>query len=407
MRQFFMHQGEKMVNNTPQLIVDKDSSVSIQDLVERKDQGISVIRSAHVGNLSPYNLSLADAGIPILSVDHNVTGIDSNYMPEVVARQTRQRTVAAIGRLVCRSVVSCECVRNDQQAPRQFLDDLHIGAVRKAVPNAAIMTNTEYLRANESVVQEIVSLALKEFPCVFTRTSQPDGSTKKEPNAASLVNTLGIMQLNDDPRAEQEAVIMPNILDILANFVIESLESESDIQYHLSGPAMIKYIDGLLPELQALYARCKWSPSLGPRLPDTLTVKLVPTADARFATTATRKTKLDEVLQANQEAEAELLGLQAERKSFFSSPSSKNNGTRSSFLASVNEREKALDLKVAEKLSTIPEVLINPGTPGFITQYDLIEEGGLYVAPVNTTASMAELARLSLRLMGIQRRFQL
>jgi hypothetical protein len=60
---------------------------------------------------------------------------------------------------------------------------------------------------------------------------------------------------------------------------------------------------------------------------------------------------------------------------------------------------------VAEKISQIPELLVEPGTSGFITQYDVLDEGGLYVPAINRQASMAELARLSARLGRIQRRF--
>lgn len=45
-----------------------EPNVSIDDLVAVQATGVSVVRSAHVGNLAPYNLSLAAAGIPILSV---------------------------------------------------------------------------------------------------------------------------------------------------------------------------------------------------------------------------------------------------------------------------------------------------------------------------------------------------
>jgi hypothetical protein len=395
-----------MESTTPQLRIEKDDGLSIDELVRRKAMGFSVLRSAHVGNLSPYNLALADAGIPILSVDHNITGVDRNYMPESIATQKSQKSIAALGRLVCRSLAEANALDPSAQDKPQFLDDFHIAAARQALPaNAMIMTNTEYLRTNELVVREIVELALKEFPSIFNRLALPDGSTKKSTNASSLVKLYGIMQLNDNPREENEAVIMPNILDILANFVIESLETEQDVQYHLSGPAMVKYIDSMMPDLQELYSKLRDRASFGPRLPAKLTVKLVPTAEAKFATTLSRRSNLDSLLEAVKAADEELDVLQGARKAFFTSPGAQDSAARREATNQFKDGEAAIDLVVAEKISQIPELLVEPGTSGFITQYDVLDEGGLYVPAINRQASMAELARLSARLGRIQRRF--
>lgn len=386
-----------MTDLEPQLEIIKSPEISINDLMRYRELGFSALRSAHVGNFSPYNLTIADAGIPILCVDHNITGIDRNYMPESINTQTAVETIAPIGQLTCRTLVG-------ETANSSYLDDLHQQSVRQAVANAEIFTNTEYLRRNEPVVGEIVRLALAESPAVFNRLVLSSGRTCRQPDAATMVESRGIMQLNDDPRAEKAAVLMPNILDMMANFIIEALESGEAVQYHLSGPDFVKYIDGLLPDLQRLYDCIKRRASFGPRLPARLTVRMVPTAEARFATTDARRPLLDDALAAVRAADEEIAVNQPARKAFFTSTVAKEPAARKAFVAELRTRETALEREAAEKLALLPELFIDPGTPGFITQYDAANEGGLYAAPINREASMADLASLTSRMKRLLKR---
>jgi len=383
------------MTETDQLQLIKDDSLSVNDLVGLQEAGFSVLRSAHVGNLTPYNLTLAEAGIPILSVDHTITGVDRNYLPEQVVTQEGASLLAPSDKLVCRVLLGTGT----------YLDELHTGAAREAVPGANIFTNTEYLRANESVAGEIVMLTAQEFPEYFNRLALPDGSTAYVDDAARYLGTLGIMQLNDEPRAEREAIIMPNIIDIVTNFVVEYLRTEQPVQYHLSGPDMIKYIDQLMPDVQQLYGRIKEATSFGTQLPPQLLVYLVPTAKAKFATTAARQPLLDELLGVMEVVDASLAGLRTERKAFFASEAARDQSQRADFLTNVMQAEMDLNVELGERLAALPELLPEPPDPGAITQYDVLQEGGLYVAPINRELSMAELAEVSLRVNQLRKRF--
>jgi hypothetical protein len=379
---------------TPTIEIIKDDRVNVDDLVRLQTAGFSVLRSAHIGNLSPYNLTLADAGLPILSVDHTITGVDTNYFPESINTQTGSTIIAPLGKLACRTKASTG----------EYLDELHLAAVQRNITNAKTFTNTEYLQANKPTIDEIVRVTLAEFPELFNRMALPDGSSQRQNDAAHFVTLLGVMQLNDQPRAEKQAVIMPNILNIAANFVIEALQSQQATQYHLSGAAMVKYIGTLMPTINQLYARLQQTASFGGSLPAHLTVRLVPTTPAKFATTVARAPKLDALLKTYQAASTALAELEERRRTFFGGSLAADTGAREQFVATAKSQQAAIEREVAGYIAEIPELFIEPGTPGFVTQYDVENEGGLYVPAINRTASMAQLAAMSHKLTLIKKR---
>lgn len=392
-----------MTEPTPRLEILPEDSLSIDGLVSLRERGYSVLRSAHVGNLSPYNMALAAAGIPILSVDHTVTGIDKNYRPELVVTQKESTAIAPLGKLACRARVSGLPAGIDAYGNRapQYADQLHLEAARGAIASADVFTNTEYMRRNEATAGEVVRRVMAESPELFERVVLADGSTVKRIGAVSLGLTRQVLQLSDDPRAEREAILMPNALTILTNFIIESLESERSVQYHLSGPDMVRYIDRLRPEMEGLYARLKQTASFGRKLPDTLTVRLVPTVSARFATTSERAERLDALVETLLAAQTELEAIDARKRAFFSSGTPPDKGDKACFVAETNAQRASAEAEVADKLVRIPEVLADPGGNGCVTQYDVMSEGGLYVSPVNRTMSMRQLTEISDRLRKI------
>lgn len=379
---------------TLQVQVDGNENLNINDLVTLQEQGFSVLRSAHVGNLSPYNLTLADAGIPMLLVDHNVTGVDKNYFPEQVLTQTSETVVADAGRLSCRALAT----------NGQFLDELHIDGIRTALPQATVFSNSEYLRRNETVAGEITALAVQNFPAGFTRLALPDGSTQENANAAELVARLGVLQLTDDVRAEKSAVLLPNMVDIMANFVIEALNSEREVQYHISGPDMVRYIGTLAQDLQKFYEIIKRDASFGARLPQNLVVQVVPGADARFATTSQRSQELTDLFTQLDESDVALAALAARRKTFFTTANSLTAEARAGFSKLAEQQKSAIERAVVERAESVTGLFTESRQPGFITQYDVVQEGGLAVPQQNMTLSFSELAAVHKRLLSLRKR---
>ena len=377
------------------ITIQPNDSVSIDDLVALKAEGFSVLRSAHVGNLSPYNLTLASVGIPMLLVDHNKTGVDKNYFPESVLSQDGEVRVAEDGKLVSR-------VRLDDG---RFLDELHIAAITEALPEADVFTNTEYLRQNEVIAGEVALLAARNFPELFQRIVRPDGEVESSYNAAAMLGRVGVIQLSDNPRAERSAILLPNVVEIVINFVIEALNSDRDVQYHLSGPDMITYVKDkrFQKELQKLFAVVKRDASFGARLPDQLVVQLVPTAEARFATSLAYQGELEALLEQFDASTLALRAINQRRKSFFDSGAGGDYAVRQEFLTAVRAEEATQGQLIADKIDPVPGLLLAPKQTGFVTQYDVIRDGGLFVAPENTRLPIAQLTALTKRLAAIQR----
>ncbi|HVX23889.1 MAG TPA: hypothetical protein VG992_00905 [Candidatus Saccharimonadales bacterium] len=404
------------IENSIQIIVD--DSVSINDLLQKQAEGFSVMRSAHVGNLQPYNLSLAAAGIPMLLVDHNLTGkldpdmkgVDRSYFPEAVKTQAGNQLIAAPGRLACRALVE-QPVSLGITTAGPFVDQLHIAAIRHAIPKADIVTNTEYLRRNEAVAGEIIRLATEVLPRSFGRMVSEDGSVATTFNAAASAQVSGVLQLSDDPRAEKRAALVPNDVDILTNFVIEALKTERTTQFHLSGMDMVTYLvnekNGILANVNRLYDAVRERTSFGARLPRKLKVHLVPSFAARFATTTQRATQLDQLLTALDEAEAGKAELVARKKAFFTSEQVRNRALRESFEGRARADQTALIDTVITTANELPELFTPPRTPGFVTQYDVLREGGLFVPPCNQQLSMGQLASRAKLLTDIRERRRL
>lgn len=379
------------------LQIETNDMLSINDLKGRMADGFSVIRSAHVGNLSPYNLTLADAGVPMLLVDHNVAGVDTTYFPGMELTQSSEKRIADDGSVSLRTVTR----------EGKFLDEHHVAALNEAFPDATFFTNSEYIRRNESVAGEIAKLATVAFPNDFVRLVQPDGVTQRITDVVDLVPRLGIVQLNDNPRAEEAAVLMPNMVNIMINFVVEALESEKDTQYHVSGAAMALYIQekAMKASLQSFYEIIKAKASFGSKLPDTLNVQIVPATSARFATTERYANALSDVFSELEVSRSALKAIAEERKAFFTSGAKRDKQTQVEFEQRMNERKYIVDCRVVGQLNRTPGLFAGgKADKGFMTQYDILEGGGMYVARQNTELPMNELAALAKQLMTLRDR---
>ena len=396
------------MNTTPEttpITLTVADGVSINDLLEKKNEGISVMRSAHVGNASPYNLTLADAGIPMLLVDQTITGaldpamkgVDRTYFPEAIITQSEQVRIARAGLLVCRAEV--------QAAPSpQYVDEFHLDSLRSAFANASLYTDSTYVQKVPRLAQAFVNAALKNNPQLFTRVVTPDGTVHTSEAATLLAQKESILPLQDDPRAARLACLTPNEVNIAINFAAEALLTGKSTQYHLSGPDMVRYIfaknsSGVVPidVVANLYKTVRESTTFGRDLPAQLDVQLVPTAAARFATTLKRRYELQAMLAALVNTTEQLAELDASKKEFFTNPANRGvtaSDRQKTFTAKAKAQQEIILANMNEVSNDIPELFTAPQTPGFITQYDVLQEGGLWVAPQNRQLSMQALQAL-------------
>lgn len=377
-------------------IIDRQD-LSIAELTDAMKQGKSVIRTPHVGNLSPYNLALAAEGIPLLLVDQNVGGYDTTYYPEAVVTRAGKLALADLHTVSARTVV-------EQGEVTCYLDEYHIAALQRAVPGADAYTNTEYQRRNEAVVGEITLLAAHQMPELFKRVVRADGTTERSGRESVGLTLAGkTLQLGDDPRAEQRAALIPNEVNIVANFVVESLLTEQDEQFHISGPAMAVYLrDAKMADpIQRLYALIKNNASFKDQLPPVLTVMVVDATDARFATTEDQAEQLDALVAAYDAMDQELADSNSQRRDFFATDASRQPQARTEFLSRIGQLEQAARDRVVEAMAVVPDTLNDAhakGTTSFTSQYDVFALGGLYVAQANRIRSFAELSTMTKRL---------
>lgn len=375
--------------------------MSLQDIKSAADSGVSVMRSAHIGNHRPYNLAIASLGIPMLLVDHTVVAQfpeeqgDRNYLPGSIV--TREKitplVVSGIGSLSLQTtVVSPE---NDEVV---FLDELHTQALRTTFPHTPIVTNCEYVRSEEAISQAVASVALAEFPELFTRVIERDGTIRKSAvgtNFAHLSDSYGILQLNDDPHVER-GVLLPNEVDIVLNFIIEALRSSRDTQIHLSGPDMKIYTER--PKLQqllsTLYNAVRDSVDFGSKLPDILTVKLIPADEARFTTTAQQAEQLHQLSQILCDEAA----LRAEAQQFFRSDAARSPAQKQAYLAKKDLLTTSTNDLLRDLTPSLEPFLLGPREAPFTSQYDVAAGDPLFVMPENHTLSMAALKLLTKRI---------
>ena len=369
------------MNTTENVTININGDLSVDELVSKMGEGYDVQRSAHVGNLSAYNLTLADAGIPMLLVDHNQTGKDSNYYPDLVMNREGSTQIAPMGRIVCRTTID---------GSGQFLDELHIAAIERALPDSVVFTNTSNVRDNTDIAEAAMDIGLQYRPEMFGRVSTADGVMQRVD--FETVQGVDIMQLADDPREAKLMRVMPNVLDIVIGFAAQARNSGKDVIYHVSGPDMVKYINNELGQINFFYDLLTQLPGMGD-LPKKLQVEIAPGASAVLATTTAKKAELEAI----EEAVGNLFRYEeisaAERKAFFTGPNSKDSEARNALVSGTKAVLDNLRNNLFDVVRDLPEITKGPKKPGFITQYDVAEEG-LVVSGLNTSLSFAKLQKI-------------
>jgi hypothetical protein len=169
--------------------------------------------------------------------------------------------------------------------------------MRDALPGARITTMSEYLQRHADEVREMVDCLVEYgYTREWTRRVESDGSLRDV--ADDVAADLAIYGMFRDGRSETEesGLLPPNIYNVLFFAVLESLDYQTDVVKHLSGPDMIEYVRDMAPELNRMYQTVVEHTTLGQRLPTQLHFQIVPTAHARFVAPSDRQTQLDQLV---------------------------------------------------------------------------------------------------------------
>jgi hypothetical protein len=141
-----------------------------------------------------------------------------------------------------------------------------------------------------------------------------------------------------------------------------------------------------------MYRALREDASFGERLPHALKVMIVPARAAVWATTEYRRDNLDALVAATEEYRQRVESLESERRSVFGAQGT--TVAQEAFLRHAKASRHEMHTDLLEVLGQQPEVVADRATDVFVTQYDVIREGGLYVAEQNKTMTMRELAQL-------------
>ncbi len=375
------------------------SGMSIADIQKAQHAGMSAVRTDHVGNNRGYNDAIAAAGIPMQGVDHTIVAQfpgdagDNNYLPGsiVTHNRTKPLDINRVGGLTMQTTAT-----DPATGERVYLDQLHTRSLRAAFPDTPIVTNTEYISAAENISSEVIRLALATAPELFGRVVESDGTIRKPAfgSFAGLAQSYGILQLNDDPHTSR-GVLVPNEVSIVLGFVVEALRRGDDTQLHLSGPDFAGYSQE--PDFQArlnrLYETVRQQASFGQQLPETLHVKIIPAAAARFVAPLGQEEPLRQIF----EILAQSAALEDEKRAFFAAHPGRS-AESVQFLAETKSRQYEINLALGQLAVQADYLFIGPRDAPFPSQYDVLEAGGLYVAEANMRLTMHELDVLFRRL---------
>jgi hypothetical protein len=265
----------------PEITVQVDDTMPLGELLEEaKDPNMSIKRSAHIGNMFGADLILASMGMNMLLVDANYGDKDKLYYPQLIVDEHLDPVEVACSRtLSLANTASCGT----------SLNDLCVEALVKAFGNASILPDRSFVAANQELIERIVGVLLAENADMFTREIDSTGrpiALSRSPSNIDQVLLLG--------RERMTGAVIPNAMNILIDFVVESINKQTDSITHISGPTMVKYLSGIMPLINTMYEQLKRS---GLGLPDVLKVRLVPAAGVRFVVSASQADTLDELIE--------------------------------------------------------------------------------------------------------------
>jgi hypothetical protein len=291
--------------------------LSLAQLGALRRTGFSVMKSPHVGNIYPNNLLVATAGIQLNCYDRTWGDRDKNFHPHLIIAEGRGEVIGPGDVLTTHARVT--------RIPPGVIDlrignsivDVHMRALRQALPNADCIVYTDYLRQYGERVIALLEVITRGCPTIWETYVTADGQRLPLETSRFVGNQLdrGIYGLTDS----EQGLLLPNVLNILVISILECLETEVVEVYHLSGPDMVKYVSGLYGQLNSLYEVIRASGNW-PKLPETLTCHLVPVANNRLAVHGQHRVAVEDLvdtwinLQTNNQSRAQLLGAAADKR---------------------------------------------------------------------------------------------
>ncbi len=356
--------------------ISRRDDLSLADLQRLDREGHSVMKSPHPGNVYLNNLAVAHLGIRMLFHDRTFGRADKNFHPHKVIRGGESETIADPDVMMTHAcVLQPSRLMNGYFPVGERVAVCHLNALAEAVPGTRMELYTDYLRVREDLVLEILRRGSEgpiEYPHGWRRVVDEKGRIheRRTPSHWREIEEIGIYGLH----GKSAGWIMPNVFNILVDGVIETTEFATSDIYHLSGPDMICYIKQLEDTLNTIYERLVTS-NMGVR--EHICFHIVPAAPMRLATTIDRSQALDalvklylEIADENRSAgveirEAETVSLVQKRRA----------------IEKWAAIRKGFRTRLVEAAQQCPEIFYEIASGSFVSQYDVLERGGVYVHP--------------------------
>lgn|SRR3989338_6691638 len=356
--------------------------LSMMDLLAKLRAGFVVFKTPHVGNWYTNNLVCAQLGIPMKVVDSTKGCLDRNFHPHCVIVDGQRHIVANEDLLTTHTVVAqTPPVMSERFPVGTSMSDAHMLALREAISNIQAQTMTQYFHMHSEKVMDLMEVLTQADPLIWARYVHNDGRTENRRVHAGWKEVVvhGILGIN----GARSGWLSPNVANILTDVMIDPSLHDTDTIYELSGPDMYRYIGDLMPRLNALYdlarARLSW------KLPETVTLNLVPVSDMRFAVPARKRSELTFLIETWQKTCASKVHI-AERM--------KNAKDKKTLIAVVETERQAVRTELMDAVRACPEPFYNIYDGTFFSQYDLLSETEpLFIHPWALETPMSELAK--------------
>jgi hypothetical protein len=367
-------------------LVQHRPDLSLADLQKVQASGGAVMRSAHFGNWSPSNLSVAAAGLRCVLINTTITGRDTTYHPAgVIVGRRFHAGLARAGN----GLVTLSRVRQPPRAAKlaQYFPTgsnlalAHLDALAKAVPGADLGTYADYLSEHRDLAAAVLEICAEARPDLWQRRADArrgvdDRSTAPDrPQSWRELSGEGIVGF----AGATEGWLIPKTVIILTMAVIDALVYRTDEVYHLSGPSMAQYIGSLDADLQQLYRAV--APKLG--LPEQLVFHLAPTALMTLGSPSTQRGSVDRLVEA-------WLAVHGGRQH-----AQLPGADRAAVMRARQADRSRRHTELAWAAAACAYPFHRSHVPEFCSQYDLITLGaGWYLHPWGTETPLGDVGRM-------------
>jgi len=365
------------------------------DLSACAHDGVSVMKTPHVGNMYPNNLIWAKAGIPMVSYDRNIGKKDSNFHPHCVIKLGSREQIARDDVLVSHATIQ----RASSLMPSYFkkgmlLSEAHMMSLRKTFPASNVQTFSEYLLHHRPQVLSVLQAGFKQAQQYskfsWERYVWPNGTisfhTARTWNEIIRSGIYGITSY-------ESGWIVPLGQCILLAGAIESCKFDQPEVIHPSGPDMVNYIKKLTEGLNAVYSDVSGLSCM----PNNIKFILVPVADMRFAVPSEQSYALDQLVHCY----CTYHTLQQQRNERVTSASPKD---RKKVIQECDKEKDGAIKDLRNAIQRCPDIFYDITEGNYVSQYDLRDSSSLYIADWATHQTFATLSKIMKELVKLRKR---